>query len=73
MRSIINRREITVPEGVEITIKSRQVTVKGPRGQLFRDFRHLRVDIKLYDHTDEEGVTTKRILVRFWRLGYGTR
>lgn len=64
MRTINSQREIKVPEGVEITVKSRQVTVKGPRGQLFKDFRHLRVDIKLFDKTDEDGNTTKRILVR---------
>lgn len=31
---------------VEVTVKSRKVIVRGPRGTLRRDFRHMSVDIK---------------------------
>jgi large subunit ribosomal protein L9e len=39
---------VDIPEGVTVTIKSRQVTVKGPRGTLVRDMRHqpMEMDVK---------------------------
>lgn len=36
MRQIYNTRELEIPEDVEVDIKSKVVTVKGPRGKLFR-------------------------------------
>jgi len=36
-----------VPKDVKIAVKSREVTVSGPRGELKRSFRHLNCDIKL--------------------------
>ena len=32
---------------VEVAVKSRTVTVKGPRGTLTRTFKHLRLELKL--------------------------
>lgn len=32
MKQIIASRTLVIPEGVDITVKSRQVHVKGPRG-----------------------------------------
>ena len=43
------------PQGIEIEVKGRRVRVKGPRGVLVRDFRHLAVDMFL--GKDEEGET----------------
>lgn len=40
---------IDVPEGVEVTVESRVVTVKGPRGTLTKSFKHLRVDMQLLE------------------------
>ena len=45
----------TAPQGIEIEVKGRRVRVKGPRGVLVRDFRHLAVDMFL--GKDEEGET----------------
>merc|ERR1712002_908833 len=36
---------ITVPEELDATVKSRAVTIKGPRGSLTKSFKHLAVDI----------------------------
>merc|ERR1711913_98929 len=36
---------VTIPEGVDVTVKARKVTVKGARGTLVKEFRHLAVDI----------------------------
>jgi len=36
--SRVGNRPITVPKGVEVSIKGNEVTVKGPKGQLSRSF-----------------------------------
>merc|ERR1711967_87754 len=43
MRFIHEQQELPVPEGVKVNIKSRQVTVEGPRGKLHKDLSHLAV------------------------------
>jgi ribosomal protein L6P/L9E len=43
---------------VEVQVKSRKVIVKGPRGTLRRDFRHLAVDI--------HKLGKKRVVVEKW-------
>ncbi len=47
MRDILKTEELDIPEGVEVTVKSRLVTVKGPRGTLSKNLRHAEVDIRL--------------------------
>ena len=37
--------EIDIPAGVTVDIKSRKVTVKGPRGTVTKEFRHIKADI----------------------------
>lgn len=47
---IINTNQIVqVPEGIECSVKSRVVTVKGKRGTLTKSFKHLAVDISMTD------------------------
>jgi len=43
---------------VEVTVKSRKVIVRGPRGTLRRDFWHMSVDIKK--------ISKKQLLVEKW-------
>lgn len=45
MRTIKNETSIPLPKGVDVQIKARQVTVKGPHGELKRSFKHLPVSI----------------------------
>merc|ERR1711983_560365 len=40
---------VKIPEGIDVSIKSRAVTVKGPRGSLTKAFKHLAVDIYKVD------------------------
>ena len=35
------------PIAVEVSVKARRVTVKGPRGTLTRSFKHLNVEIRM--------------------------
>ncbi len=51
--------EVRVPEGVEVVVEGKKVTVRGPKGELSRDFSHARhVFIRLDE--DEEG---KKVVV----------
>jgi len=47
MKFLKIQRELTVPEGVKVELKTRDVTVTGPRGKLFRSFKGNKVDIVL--------------------------
>lgn len=52
MRTIYSTRLIKIPDGVTVDFKSRDVTVKGPKGTLRRSFKHLAVDMeKIEDGT----------------------
>merc|ERR1712000_390276 len=44
MKYIHSEETLTVPEGVKVTIKSRLVTVEGPRGKLTKNLNHLAVN-----------------------------
>ncbi|KAL5508042.1 RPL9B [Sanghuangporus sanghuang] len=47
MKDIVQTEELDVPEGVTVDIKSRLITVTGPRGTLKKNFRHVQMDIQL--------------------------
>ena len=43
---------------MEVKVKSRTVTVKGPRGTLTRSFKHLRLELKM--------ISKKKLKVDVW-------
>ena len=47
MRDIVQTEELDVPAGVTVSIKSRLVTVTGPRGTLKKNVRHVAMDIQV--------------------------
>mmetsp|Transcript_9849 Transcript_9849/g.14817 ORF Transcript_9849/g.14817 Transcript_9849/m.14817 type:complete len:192 (+) Transcript_9849:106-681(+) len=47
MKTVLTTRFVKIPEDVELVIKARIVTVKGPRGTLYRDFKHLIFEAQL--------------------------
>ncbi|XP_014251385.1 60S ribosomal protein L9 [Cimex lectularius] len=47
MKQIVVNQTVKIPDGVSCHVKSRLVTVKGPRGTLKRTFRHLALDIHM--------------------------
>ena len=49
MKELNTFQLVKVPEGVEASVKSRTVTVKGARGTLTKAFKHLAVDIYMVD------------------------
>merc|ERR1712194_385037 len=46
MKTIHSKAAVKVPSDVTVTVKSRVVVVKGARGELQKNFRHMDVDIK---------------------------
>ncbi|EPY29263.1 large subunit ribosomal protein L9e [Strigomonas culicis] len=47
MVKIRSEGNISIPEGVTVTVKDRVVTVVGPRGTLTKDLRHLQLDFRI--------------------------
>lgn len=47
MRTINANQCVKIPRGIEAHVKSRIVTIKGPRGVLKRNFKHLSLDISM--------------------------
>jgi large subunit ribosomal protein L9e len=62
MKVLKAQRTLAVPEGVEVTLKARKISVTGPRGTLKRDFTYLpRIDVS-YDK--EAGLITTHSVYR---------
>merc|ERR1712187_1044145 len=49
MKVINTNQSVSVPDEVDVSVKSRVVTVKGSRGTLVKSFKHLAVDISMPD------------------------
>merc|ERR1711977_242012 len=50
MKTVYTKATVNIPEGVKVSIKSRVVSVEGPRGKLSKSFKHVAVDLfKLSD------------------------
>lgn len=46
MKTLLATRYVTIPEGVNLEVKSRIVTVTGPRGELVQNFKHVNLDMQ---------------------------
>merc|ERR1719203_2689073 len=57
MKQLQNNLKLKIPEGVEVTIKSRKVVVKGKHGTLERTFKHIHADIRLSEDKSEVVIT----------------
>eukprot|EP00428_Durinskia_dybowskii_P033149 CAMPEP_0170271134 /NCGR_PEP_ID=MMETSP0116_2-20130129/35514_1 /TAXON_ID=400756 /ORGANISM="Durinskia baltica, Strain CSIRO CS-38" /LENGTH=206 /DNA_ID=CAMNT_0010522331 /DNA_START=92 /DNA_END=712 /DNA_ORIENTATION=- len=47
MKTILATRTVEIPEGVEVSVKARVVTVKGKLGELVRDFKHMPMELRV--------------------------
>ncbi|ORY32629.1 60s ribosomal protein l9 [Naematelia encephala] len=47
MKDISSVESLDIPEGVKVTVKSRKVTVEGPRGSLTKSVGHIQMDIQV--------------------------
>jgi len=64
MRDVLTTEELTIPEGVNVSIKSRLITVTGPRGTLKKNVRHVNMDIQLI-----KSKTGSKVLLSVWQGG----
>lgn len=58
MRTINSNQVVKIPKGVACKVDARIVTIRGPRGKLTRDFRHLSMDIRMLNR--------KKVIVEKW-------
>jgi large subunit ribosomal protein L9e len=63
MRDVLKTEELEIPEGIKVTIKSRLISVTGPRGTLTKNVRHVDMDIRLL-----KGKTNK-VTLAVWQGG----
>jgi large subunit ribosomal protein L9e len=64
MRDVLKTEELDIPEGITVTIKSRLITVTGPRGTLTKNVRHVDMDIRLL-----KGKATDKVTLAVWQGG----
>jgi large subunit ribosomal protein L6 len=41
-RFVMVEERVKIPEGVEVTVEGKRITVRGPKGEIIRDFSHAR-------------------------------
>ena len=66
MKDVRTTEELTVPEGVDVNIKSRLIKVTGPRGTLTKSVRHVNMDVRMLK--GENGQPDK-VLLAVWAGG----
>mmetsp|Transcript_122040 Transcript_122040/g.352668 ORF Transcript_122040/g.352668 Transcript_122040/m.352668 type:complete len:206 (+) Transcript_122040:107-724(+) len=52
MKTVLATRTVEIPEGVEISVNARVVTVKGKLGELVRDFKHMPMECRVVKGSD---------------------
>ncbi|CEO98730.1 Large ribosomal subunit protein uL6 alpha-beta domain-containing protein [Plasmodiophora brassicae] len=58
MKTIRTTRTVEIPDGVTVTVKSRTVSVQGPRGKLSRSFQHVNLSLRR--------ISSKKLLAEMW-------
>ena len=64
MRDVLKTEELDIPEGVDIIVKSRRITVTGSRGTLTKNVQHVDMDIRVI-----KGKKTTKVTLAVWQGG----
>ncbi|CAG9463815.1 unnamed protein product [Pedinophyceae sp. YPF-701] len=62
MRYLEINGDVPIPEGVTVEAKARKITVKGPRGELHKELKHMAVDIFV---TEKDGKPIVKVAKHF--------
>jgi large subunit ribosomal protein L9e len=65
MKLLSTYKEIEIPKDIEVTIKARDITIKGPLGTIKRSFKHIPCDMKI---ATKEG--KKYVTISMWMMPY---
>ncbi|TDL29476.1 60S ribosomal protein L9 [Rickenella mellea] len=63
MRDVLQTEDLEIPENVTVEIKSRLITVTGPRGTLKKNVRHINMDLQLVTGK------TNKVTLAVWQGG----
>merc|ERR1712210_207063 len=68
-RTLLTEDFVEIPENVTVDVKARIVTVKGPRGEVKKNFSHLAVELQKMN-LKEKKRSGIHIRIRMWFGGY---
>ncbi len=63
VRPILKQERVLIPEEVKVTLKSKVITVEGPRGTVIRSFR--RCPIQIIQEKNKDGKVVA-VVIRIW-------
>ncbi|KAL7562956.1 hypothetical protein ACA910_018596 [Epithemia clementina (nom. ined.)] len=68
MKTVLATRSLLIPDDVEVEVKARKIKVKGPLGELERDFKHIAMDLRIVesDAVEKGEENRKYIKVDLW-------
>ena len=66
MKFLNTKEEIEIPSNVDIKVKSRIITIKGPHGSVKKNFKHIPVDMRVETRKDGK----KFLIIEMWFGGY---
>merc|ERR1712188_354522 len=69
MKTLLTEEFAAIPSDVTVRVRSRKVTVKGPRGEVTKDFSHLACEIQLIN-CKEKKRQGLHVRIRMWFGGY---
>lgn len=59
MKEIQTKRVVEIPDNVRLTVKSRKVVCKGPRGTLTKDFSHLPINMYIVEANKKKTIVAE--------------
>ncbi|CDR39931.1 RHTO0S04e12200g1_1 [Rhodotorula toruloides] len=69
MKQVYKEEELEVPEGVTVTVKSRVITVTGPRGTLQKNAQHVDMSIRVLAPSEKALKPVHRVKLVVWHGG----